>query len=36
MDGKDTPDHVFIDSGAERLINLLRDPWTAEPWVALL
>ena len=34
MVGKDTSHDIFINIGAERLIDLLSDAWTAEPWIA--
>ncbi len=34
MIGKDTSYEIFINVSAERLVDLLRDPWTAEPWIA--
>ena len=36
MNGKYTPHHIFIDVDSERFVDLLRDPWASEPWVALL
>ena len=36
MGGEDTPYDIFINIGAERLVDLLGDPGAAEPWVALL
>jgi hypothetical protein len=33
MSGKDTPHHIFIDFDAECLVDLLRDPWAAKPWL---
>ena len=35
MCGEDAPHHIFIDIGTKRFINLLSDPWAAEPRVAL-
>ncbi len=34
MFSKDTSHNIFIDIGAERLIDLLRDPWATEVWIA--
>jgi hypothetical protein len=31
---KDTSHNIFIDTGSERLIDLLRDPWATEAWIA--
>jgi hypothetical protein len=36
MIGKDTLYEIFINIGAERFVDLLRNPWTAEAWIALL
>ncbi len=34
MCDEDTPDHIFIDVDSERFVDLLRDPWASEPWIA--
>jgi len=34
MGGKDTSNDIFINIGAERLVDLLGNSWAAEPWVA--
>ena len=34
MGGKDTSHDIFINIGAERLVDLLGDSRAAEPWVA--
>ena len=34
MFSKDASHNIFIDIGAERLIDLLRDPWATEAWIA--
>jgi hypothetical protein len=36
MVSKDTSHDIFINVSTKGSIYLLRDPWTAEPWVALL
>jgi hypothetical protein len=35
MRGENMPHHIFIDAGYKGFIDLLRDPWTARPWVTL-
>jgi len=32
--GEYTPDHIFIDVGAERSIELLCDPWAPKPGIS--
>jgi len=34
MGGEDTPDHLFIDVDSKRFVDLLRDPWASELWIA--
>lgn len=34
MCGKNTPDHIFVDADSERFVDLLRDAWASEPWIA--
>ena len=35
MCSEDTPHYIFINIHAERLVDLLSDPWTSIAWIAL-
>ena len=31
---KDSPNHIFIDVDSECFVDLVRDPWASESWIA--
>ena len=34
MCGKNAPDHIFVDVESKCFVDLLRDAWASERWIA--